>query len=353
MGSDTDFPGPDCQSLNDLEMVPGSDNASFNPVIPNNDDRSATEGPLEQVNAAETSNLDALHSGSSGGQSRYSLDVLVEHHRDSLMIANSDTAATVALPETIASTSSMQDHPNTLEDSSSVHQQIYLKEIQRLSRYMPHLRNVSKDSRVHHRAEVNCLDFNDGHLVSKKPHELESCTLKSEKDFIQSLIGDIPSEVDLRVLIVDDLSDTLIYLLGSGLSITPELFEEHLLNSGWHDHTYEDSEIDLWSTRNLTKNYASIRWYRPIQRRTARPYESEVSSDMHDPLTAPDSWMERLSPTMRISHSTEPLVNLLRRPWEASFEFGGISAWEERATVWATNVGSCHISECNVCDSEI
>ncbi|KAL8717912.1 MAG: hypothetical protein Q9225_004890 [Loekoesia sp. 1 TL-2023] len=353
LGSDTDCPGSDRQSSNDLKEVPRSDTTSVNPATPNNDDRSATEGALEQENAAETKSLDASHPDANGGQSRDSLDLLVENHRDSFTTANSNTAANVALPESIVSTSSVHEEkpPSILDDSCNVHRQTYADEIRRLRRYMPHLKNVCKRSRAHHRIELNCLDFSGGHLVSNGHHKSEPNRLESGKEFIQSFVGNIPSEVDHRVLIVDDLSDRLIYLLGSCLHLTPELFEEHLLNSGWHDHTYRDYEADLWSTWTLAKNYASIKWHRPIGRRVARPYEEQASGDT--PLTAPDSWEESISPTRRILHSTEPLVNLLRRPWGASVGYGGFSAWEERATVWKTNVKGCHIGECNVCDREI
>ncbi|KAL8859001.1 MAG: hypothetical protein Q9178_004482 [Gyalolechia marmorata] len=156
-------------------------------------------------------------------------------------------------------------------------------------------------------------------------------------------MGDIPSEIDCRVLLVDELSDTLMYILGSCLHITPEFFEEHLLNSGWHENSYEDRETDMWSTRNLAKNYASIRWHRPIKQRVTRPFEEQASDDLLSPSTTPDNWEESSSPRKRILHSTEPAVNVLRRPWEVGSRSGGFSAWEERATVWQTTVGNCAI----------
>ncbi|KAI4193099.1 MAG: hypothetical protein LQ348_002970 [Seirophora lacunosa] len=315
----------------------------INPTSLNNDDPCATEGASEQGNAAKTRSFNTSHPESNDPQSRNSLDVLVEDHRDSFTTADSNTAANVALPQSITSTSSVHEQSNNSGDPRSVHHQTYSREIRRLSRYMPHLKNVRKASRAHKRAALKCLDFSGGHLVSNEFHRLESNTLKSEEDFVQSLIGNIPSEVDDRLLIVDDLSDTLIYLLGNCLHITPELFEEHLLNSGWYNNAYEDRDTDLWSTRDLAKSYASIRWYRPVEQRVARPYEEKASGGMLDPLTTPDSWEENPSPTRRILHFTKPLVNLLRRPWEADLASMGFSAWEEKATVWETFVGGCHI----------
>ncbi|KAI4140520.1 MAG: hypothetical protein LQ341_003801 [Variospora aurantia] len=352
LGSDTDYPGPDRQSLNKLEEVPCSDKASINPASPNDEDQGATEGAAEQRKAAETRGLDTSNPDSNGARRRYSLDVLLENHRDSLTTANSNTAANVALPESIASASSVHEPSNILrEPRSTRRRRVYSEEIQRLRRCMPHLENVSKVPRSHHRAELSCLDFSGGQLLSNELHYLGSKTRESEEDFVQSLVCNIPSEVSDRFLIVDDLSDKLIYLLGTCLHITPELFEEHLLNSGWHDNSYNDRDTDLWSTRNLTKNYVSIRWFRPIEDRVYRPWIEQASGVMLDPLTTPDSWEESHTSTHRIIHSTWPLVNLLRRPWEASLAWG-FSAWEERATVWKTSVGGRHISECSVCDFE-
>ncbi|KAI4113147.1 MAG: hypothetical protein LQ345_005810 [Seirophora villosa] len=350
LGSRTDHPGSGRQSLHELEMLRRRETMPINRTSLNNDDPCATEGASEQGNAVETRTVNTSHPESNDPQSRNSLDVLVENHRDSFMTADSNTAANVALPESIMSSSSVYEQSNNSGYPRSVHHQMYSQEIRRLSRYMPHLKNVRKASRAHNRAALKCLDFSGGHLVSNKFHRLESDTLKSEEDFVQSIIGNIPSEVDDRLLIVDDLSDTLIYLLGNCLHITPELFEEHLLNSGWHNNAYEDRDTDLWSTRNLAKSYASIRWYRPVEQRVARPFEEKASGGMLDPLTTPDSWEENPSATRRIVHFTKPLVNLLRRPWEADLASMGFSAWEERATVWETIVDGCHISECKICD---
>ncbi|KAL8988735.1 MAG: hypothetical protein Q9177_002240 [Variospora cf. flavescens] len=345
LASDMDYPDPDRQSLNELEEVPCSDKASINPAGPNDEERCATEGAAEQRKAAEPRGLDTSNPDSNEARRRYSLDVLLENHRDSFTTANSNTAANVALPESIASASSVHEPSNILREPRSARRRrrVYSKEIQRLRRCMPHLENVSKVPRSHHRAELSCLDFSGGQLLSNKIHRLRSKTRKSEEDFVQSLVGNIPSEVSDRFLIVDDLSDKLIYLLGTCLHITPELFEEHLLNSGWHNNSYNDRDTDLWSTRNLAKNYVSIRWFRPIEGRVCRPYLEQDSGVMLDPLATPDSWEEDCGPTYRILHSTRPLVNLLRRPWEASLASGGFSAWEERATLWKTSVGGCHI----------
>ncbi|KAL9022975.1 MAG: hypothetical protein Q9180_008459, partial [Flavoplaca navasiana] len=347
LGSEASQPGPDHQDLNEVEEVPHSDTAPIDPAISNQDDRSAVEGATEAVESVGTRSL---------------VDVVLDDHGHPLVTASSSTAAVVGFPQLGESRSSVRDN------FCSVHLQRYMNEVRRLHPYMPHLINVRKRSRAHHRAELRCLDFSVGHLLSSKSCKLEQDTTRSEEihgdastnletiaseadprvspseeDFIRSFIGNIPSEVDRRVLIVEDLSDTLMYILGSCLHVTPEVFEEHLVKSGWHDNNYEDREPDMWSTRNLTKNYASIRWYRPIKGLLSRPCEEQASEILLTPQTTPDSWEENSSPQRRILHHTEPMVNLLRRPWEVRTTGAAFSAWEERATVWETTVDNCSI----------
>lgn len=97
-GPNTKCPGSDQPSLYDSEEMPQRDNASLNPVISYDGDRPGTEGAAENFESAETRSLDALHPDTSCGQSQYSLDVLVENHRDTSFTAKSDSAADVSLP---------------------------------------------------------------------------------------------------------------------------------------------------------------------------------------------------------------------------------------------------------------
>lgn len=325
--------------MDTLEEVASNDGTPVSPATVNHDDQSATEGAPENVTEAELINFDPLHIFSIGGQSQYSVDVPNKNHRGSPPRVNSDAVANLPPSASIASTPSVIP----FEVFCDAHRYRYSEEIQRLRKYMPHLNNVTKASRAHHRATFKCLDFSGGCLVSNEPRELAPATFKTETDFIQSLTGNIPSEVDHRLLLVDDLSDTLLSVLGNCLHITPEAFEEHLLNSGWHIHAYNDVETDLWTTRNLTKNYASMRWFRPIERRFPRPYQERLPGDLLDPSNIPDTWEERPSPIRRLVHSVHPLVNLLRRPWVGGIGSDSFSAWEERATVWDTNINGCHI----------
>ncbi|KAL8767247.1 MAG: hypothetical protein Q9209_006173 [Squamulea sp. 1 TL-2023] len=116
LGSNANCPDPDRQSLDEKE-VPCNDTTAVHHEVPDNDDCSATEGPTEQSDAAKTMSLDALHPDATGGRCQDSLDihigdsldVLVENHRDSFTEMDSSTAANMALPESVMSTSSVHE----------------------------------------------------------------------------------------------------------------------------------------------------------------------------------------------------------------------------------------------------
>ncbi|KAL9599901.1 MAG: hypothetical protein Q9219_003534 [cf. Caloplaca sp. 3 TL-2023] len=348
------------QSLDEKD-IPRNDTTIVEPGMPDDDDRFATTGATEEINSAETGNFGATRLDDTGGRSldslavqdgepldvhnRDSLDVLVENHHDLSTITGPESAAKIRLPESTTS----------LDEATGIpghYRRKYLEEIGRLSRYMPHLENVHETSRVHHRVKIEWLDFKDGYPVFAEPYTLELNTAQSIEKLLDLFSGNSPDEIDHRLVIVDELSDNLVAILGSCLHITPEMFEEHLLNSGWHANTYRDSESDSWSTMNLAKPYKSIKWYRPVESRPVRPYKDQHPGELLDPLIIPDKWEESISPAKRTLHSIEPLTNILRQPWEVGLSSGDFSAWEERATVWKTKVKGCYVGKYDTVNSE-
>ncbi len=100
--------------------------------------------------------------------------------------------------------------------------------------------------------------------------------------FQHKVLGNIPADVRLRMVLVEDLSEKTLSLLGGALHMSPEFFEEHLINSGWSAAGYGDVEADTWNTRGAIKDYTSISWYRPVQ-----PVERwDSPSDLSVPLAS-------------------------------------------------------------------
>ncbi|KAL8691705.1 MAG: hypothetical protein Q9224_004114 [Gallowayella concinna] len=242
-------------------------------------------------------------------------------------------AASVPLPESIPASS-----PGSSRASTDRGQTGYAEVIRELQDYMPHLTNVGTLGRAHDTANFDCYDYSNGRLVSRKTWHLTS----SGK--FPAITETISFDTHVRLLVVNDLSLKLIHALGNSLPINPEVFETHILNAGWRDSHYGDTNSELWNTvATPDKDYVSIEWFRPIHGRRPSPDGKKGSNIFLDPSAIPDSWEEQPSPGRRIIHSTQPLVNLLRMPWEAKLNSQCFSAWQERATVWSTQHGPCRI----------
>ena len=281
--------------------------------------------------------------------SRDSLNVLKENHRatsDPFGITAHDMATFTALPESTASLAPSvppQHYVSEIPEPRLPLLSNYSEDIRRLRNYMPHLKSVGTRGKAHDLAELECWDYGGtGSMRSMKLYSFQSNLRNSKQKFMKEVINEIPPDLALRLIAVNSLSLKLIHILGSCLRINPEFFEEHLLNSGWHGN-YADPGSDSWNTRDLVKNYASIKWYRPIQRRTSRPNFHDTHDTQLDSSETPERWSE-INPRNRyVWHYTTPLVNILRRPWEVKLGSGSFSAWEERATIYKTSIGACEV----------
>ena len=236
----------------------------------------------------------------------------------------------------------------------------YKQTVKALSTQLPHLQHTLQGTR-HHGINIKWYDYIDGLLVST-PLPFQTADFRrdskhTKNKFRRALKDDIPEDVNLRFIVVEDLSAELIEILGSTFSISPEFFEEHLINSGWRDGTYQDREADTWITRGMEKNYRSIRWYRPTLPKSSRPNSAADRDELLKPENPLLLWTEAVSvrasnqyATMkRVKHKLSPTTNILRQDWSLGTNADNIapslspSAWEERATVWSKHIGSCHV----------
>lgn len=160
---------------------------------------------------------------------------------------------------------------------------------------MPHLKRIRMKSDIHDRAEVTCIDYADNKLTSIEDFSFDGNYEKANKSFRQKVTDGILPDVQLRYLIVEDLSPKLISILGSCLGISPELFEEHLLNLGWATGTYGDPDSGSWNTRDLLKDYISVEWYRPVKHnwRLARPGSYRDHDQLQNSSLPTLQWIEK------------------------------------------------------------
>ena len=161
--------------------------------------------------------------------------------------------------------------------------------------------------------------------------------------------------VDLRLIVAEDLSSDLIEQLGSLLNISPETFEEHLLNSGWRNGIKTQQGAHSWITHCMKKDYLTVRWYRTVKRQLLKPntYKERVKLLNPHRRRPGFSWGESVTDDLgkrhTVRHSSRPLSNIFRDEWDIhadnieSRDSSKTVAWEEQLTIWSQARGSYRI----------
>lgn len=217
---------------------------------------------------------------------------------------------------------------------------------------------------------MTCYDYSDQELASVKAFAeterqidggMSVCEVQTAEGVsLQQHLGGAPSEnVRLRLIVANDLSTTLIDCLGSLFSISPEVYEEHLVNSGWQNGMYNDQEPVTWITQDMKKSHTSVKWYRPVKRTMQRPYSTRDLQRLLDSSALHFHWTEAVSsgfgkPNDSVEHDINPATNILRRDWKMQTDAqakplrGSFTMWEERATVWSKQCGGYRVGQTNL-----
>lgn len=309
----------------------------------------ASQGPSEtssQVSALGRTSLEALELASSS-----LLHVTLQENEDAISTALPISNGEESLWEPIDS-DTISVHPRNSQEASSQASitpavQPYSSTIETLSLHLPHLTNVKMRSRQKN-VSVTCYDYLDTMTTSAK-----TFTAMKSSDELQNAEGISlqrhlkevpPKSLRLRLIVTNYLCTDLIECLGTFFSMSPEVFEEHLINSGWQNGMDKDQEPDTWITRDMKKNHISIRWYRPVKRVLQRPNSTSDRLKFLDTSAHDFSWTEvmtdRHGEPHAIQHVSRPATNIFRRGWdiktdaEVSISRKGFVAWEERATLW-------------------
>lgn len=83
------------------------------------------------------------------------------------------------------------------------------------------------------------------------------------QDFYNTL-RKVPDGCVQRTILVEDLSPSLIDLLGATFQIPPHVFEEHLEGGGYVTTGESLDSTTSWHTRSSAQGFSSITWYRPV-----------------------------------------------------------------------------------------
>ena len=187
-------------------------------------------------------------------------------------VSSRRSSSMISSPQTSFETSdSIESVQPSISSSESCN--LYKKKNERLSQRFPHLQNVYSGSR-HDKADITIFDYTGSVLqdVRQKSFNFMAEENAQSQDFAcpnleqcrQFIcpIGPL-SQVETRLVVVEDLGPSLIELLGVTFDLSPEFFEEHLYRSDYRGYRVSEMPPSTWRTSNLQKNYVSLAWSRP------------------------------------------------------------------------------------------
>jgi hypothetical protein len=136
----------------------------------------------------------------------------------------------------------------------------------RLRQNLPHLKNVLRPSR-YQLSRVSVYDYSADmvctrHLANQQLNFAAKEAALEAEAFISSLRHDIVQNCRSRLIVVEDVCQDLLQLLSVTFVLSPEVCEEHLVQSGWAKR-YTDPEPQTWKSRRVAREHVSLRWYRP------------------------------------------------------------------------------------------
>lgn len=242
---------------------------------------------------------------------------------------------------------------------------LYSKNNILLSSHFPHLRDVHSSSR-HDKASITTFDYAGSVLQDLKYLSIDfksdnsaqfedstSSKLEKCRQFICAVSS--LSQVEARMVVVEDLGSNLINLLGSIFNLSPEFFEEHLHRSNYGGFGAQEPLPSSWRTSNLQKNYVSFAWYRPgeswplgIER---GDWEHLLSP--HTNYTSMETQcLDKNGQAKKTIHGFVAETNIFRWPVEISTDPAGRlpdkfpCGWQERATLCNVQVNGLHYGAC-------
>ncbi|KAF9691657.1 hypothetical protein EKO04_010436 [Ascochyta lentis] len=165
------------------------------------------------------------------------------------------------------------------------------------------------------------------------------------REFYARLRG-VTDDCVQRIVLVEDLTPSLIDLLGATFDIPPHVFEEHLDRSGFKKGFESREDAKAWHTRSSAQGYSSVMWYRPVlplipvnsrfRSRLIRDRRPEVRCPFdgchpHDlPLgTTANIWRHHLELC--------PEPGVYHKGSQTEYPVG----WEEKATIWKKDIDGC------------
>lgn len=254
---------------------------------------------------------------------------------------------------------------NSLEDLNRIGygRMCYIERVREMATFLPHLECILSQPRHNRAGTITWYDYKGTRCLGGPRITISNLYDGHTKEQIVRLRArlreDTSLDIDMRVLVVSDLSTAVIDFLGSAFDISPECFAEHLHNSGYINGTFNDQDPRTWKTAGMNKDYISVSWLRPITKNEETPSSSRLK-ELLDPEHNDLQWSEKRAVVQGgkvypiiLNHQETPLANIFRSefPLEMASNDDGTepSAWRERATIWLGVSGTCQISKFMPC----
>ena len=261
------------------------------------------------------------------------------------------SSSTISSPRTSFETSGSIECAQPIASSSeSCH--LYKKKNERLSKRFTHLQGVCSGSR-RDKADITIFDFTGSVLqdLQQKSFDFMSEDNAQSQDFACPSLEQCRqficptsflSQVETRLVVVEDLGQSLINLLGATFDLSPEFFEEHLYRSAYRGYRAFETSPSTWTTSNLQKNYVSLAWSRPGESWTTviEPgrWESLLGHDTAS-VDVVTQFVDEIGQSENVFHRYVAKTNIFRSRSEMSIDPAGrlpdkvVCGLEERATV--------------------
>lgn len=129
-------------------------------------------------------------------------------------------------------------------------------------------------------------------------------------------------------LLVSDLSRPVINSLGPVFNLSPEIFEEHLVQSGYTKTSYDDHDSSItWPTRFLPRQHVSLRWHSLVARDKVEPRDMLsrkllIRNELERRRSAESLSEGTSGPKNRWKkYSLSTLTNIFRKEWSLSASY--------------------------------
>ncbi|KAF2624662.1 hypothetical protein BU25DRAFT_423788 [Macroventuria anomochaeta] len=179
-----------------------------------------------------------------------------------------------------------------------------------------------------------------------EPWESRS-TAPSFEEFYGTL-RNVSNDCNQRIVLVEDLTPTLVDLLGATFQIPPHVIEEHLERSGYKKGTEGADSRVAWHTRSSAQGYSSVTWYRPVLSLvpiTSR-FRSKLIRDRKPRVRCPFDGCQNDGHYLRLNTQANiwrrqldlcPDPGVYHKDSDTEYPVG----WEEKATIWMREYDGC------------